>query len=235
MIDKSLNWGRNIITQFALGLPEGASILDIGAGSGSDLLNVRANNPTALLNGIECYSEYQERLRAKGIAVFSLDIEKDRLPFEDESFDLIVCNQIFEHLKQIWWVMHEISRVLKVGGRLVIGIPNLASFHNRCLLLVGKQPTCNQNDGAHVRAYTKGDLIHFIVDVSGEMYQLEGYKGSNFYPLPPFLAKPLARLFPSLAVANFYRFRKVKKGPSGYLDYLKQHPLETNYFVGSDD
>lgn len=232
MIDKSINWGRDLIAQFTVDLPNDAKILDIGAGSGSDLLNIHANNPTSHLNGIECYPENQEKLRSEGITVYSLDIEMNRLPFEDESIDLIICNQIFEHLKQIWWVMHEISRILKVNGQLVIGVPNLASFHNRVLLLIGKQPTCIQNDGAHIRGYTKRDLIRFIVDISDNMYKLEQYKGSNFYPFSPFMAKRLAKLFPTMSVGNFYSFRKIKKGLPGYLDFLERNPLETNYFVG---
>ena len=44
--------------------------------------------------------------------------------------------------------MHEFSRVLKVGGQIIVGLPNLAALHRRILLLLGKQPTCIRANGA---------------------------------------------------------------------------------------
>ena len=232
MIDKNLNYGRHLIKKYTLNTSDHSTILDIGAGSGSDLLLVKSNNPTVQLYGVECYPEYQEMLRVKEISVVGLNIENERLPFENESIDLIICNQVFEHLKEIWWTMHEITRVLKVNGKLIIGVPNLASLHNRFILLLGKQPTCIQNDGAHLRGYTKSDMKKFVTDVSGNIYTLEHFDGSNFYPFPPTIAKPLARLFPTMAVTNFYSFRKIKKGNSNYLTFPRKKQLETNFYLG---
>lgn len=232
MIDKNLNYGRHLIMKFTQEIADGSTILDIGSGSGSDLLIVKGNNPSVQLYGVECYPEYQDKLKAKGISVVGLNIEKERLPFDDESIDLIICNQVFEHLKEIWWTMHEITRVLKVNGQLIIGVPNLASLHNRLLLLLGKQPTCIQNDGAHLRGYTKSDMKKFVTGVSGNIYSMEHFDGSNFYPFPPFVAKPLARLFPSMAVTNFYNFRKIQKGNSYYLTFPREKQLETNFYLG---
>lgn len=232
MIDKNLNYGRHLIKEFTRKTPDHANILDIGAGLGSDLLLVKNNNPTVQLFGVECYPKYQETLRSNGISVVGINIEKDRLPFDDESIDLVICNQVFEHLKEIWWTMSEITRVLKMDGQLIIGVPNLASLHNRALLLFGNQPTCIQNDSAHLRGYTRSDLKNFIEVVSGNVYYLEHFKGSNFYPFPPSVAKPLARIFPTMAVTNFYSFRKINKWNSRYLDFPKEKQLETNFYLG---
>jgi predicted SAM-dependent methyltransferase len=84
------------------------------------------------------------------------DIECDRFPFADETVDLVVANQILEHVNEIFWVLHECARVLRLGGILVIGVPNLASFHNRVLLAAGRQPTSLINASAHVRATRDG-------------------------------------------------------------------------------
>ena len=232
MIDKNLNYGRHLIKKFTLDIPGNSKILDIGAGLGADLLLVKSNCPTVELFGVECYPKYQEILQNQGISVVGINIEKDRLPFADESIDLIICNQVFEHLKEIWWTMNEITRVLKVNAQLIIGVPNLASLHNRFLLLFGRQPTCIQNDSAHLRGYTKSDLINFVKEVSGNIYTLEHFKGSNFYPFPPTIAKPLAALFPTMAVTNFYSFRKEQKGNLNFLNFPKDKQLETNFYLG---
>jgi SAM-dependent methyltransferase len=43
--------------------------------------------------------------------------------FEDERFDVVVCNSVFEHDKFFWKTVAEMRRVLKPGGLLVIGAP----------------------------------------------------------------------------------------------------------------
>ncbi len=46
------------------------------------------------------------------------------LPFADESFDLVTCNMVFEHVRQPREVLTEIRRVLRPGGRLLALTPN---------------------------------------------------------------------------------------------------------------
>jgi SAM-dependent methyltransferase len=46
-----------------------------------------------------------------------------KLPFNDESFDAIVCFEVFEHIFNIEEVFAEIYRVLKPNGQLLISIP----------------------------------------------------------------------------------------------------------------
>ena len=44
----------------------------------------------------------------------------DDLPFSDETFDNVVCLEVFEHDKRFWKSIIEMHRVLKAGGTLVI-------------------------------------------------------------------------------------------------------------------
>lgn len=46
-----------------------------------------------------------------------------KLPFADESFDAVVCFEVFEHVFNIEEVLAEIYRVLKPNGQLLISIP----------------------------------------------------------------------------------------------------------------
>lgn len=46
------------------------------------------------------------------------------LPFEDETFDLVICNDVIEHLTEQEDLMLEIHRVLKIGGHLYLTTPN---------------------------------------------------------------------------------------------------------------
>jgi ubiquinone/menaquinone biosynthesis C-methylase UbiE len=230
-VDRSLNYGRHIIEEFASSVQGISRCLDVGAGSGADLDIVRRRHPNAELHAVESWGPNVTTLEAKGVKVTKLNFEESLLPYPDNYFDLIVSNQVIEHTKEIFWTMHEITRVLKVGGHFLIGIPNLGSLHNRLLLLAGLQPTCIQNSSAHIRGFTASDLQKFI-NIFPEGYLLRKRRGSNFYPFPPMLARPLANFFPQLAWSNFFLFKKVKPYEIPYYrDFPKLNKLETNFKV----
>jgi SAM-dependent methyltransferase len=234
IIDRNLNYGRNHINAFLRNSNKQGliKVLDVGAGHGDDLLTVRKYNANAELNGVEIYDPYAENLRKKGIIVHPIDIEHDKLPFECESIDIIIANQIIEHVKEIYWLLHEITRILKVGGVFIIGVPNLAAFHNRILLLFGEQPSCIQNNSAHVRGYTKKDILKLLESCFPRGYSLRFFKGSNFYPFPSFLAKPLAKVFPNFAWSIFFLFEKTISYNRQFLEFPIENQLETNFYVG---
>lgn len=110
------NYGRKLISGFLSERPKAETILDLGAGGGDDLQIARNLFPDAHLYAIESYPPYAQSLEKKGVNVFSLDIEHDRLPFEDATVDLIIINQVLEHTKNVFWILHECTRVLRVGG-----------------------------------------------------------------------------------------------------------------------
>src|SRR5260370_38669554 len=93
---------------------------------------------------------------------------------------------------------------------MIIGVPNLASFHNRLLLLFGKQPTPLQNHSAHFRGYTKHDIMRMLQMIFPDGNELQDFKGSNFYPLPPVAANPLAKLLPNSVCGIIFLLKKKK-------------------------
>src|ERR1700744_2389761 len=119
MIDPSPNYGKKIKGRFLQESKPYASVLDIGAGRGVDLLMARTVELRSRLYAIECYGPNIDYLRSIGIETSSIDIEREAMPVPDESFDVIISNQVFEHLKEVFWVLHEASRVLKPGGNLI--------------------------------------------------------------------------------------------------------------------
>lgn len=231
MIDRSLNYGRDVISRLLHSARPYASVLDIGAGRGHDLMAAKTIELQSALYAVECYDPSIDQLRSSGICTYSIDIEKEAIPLPSESIDVIISNQTFEHLKEVFWVLHETSRVLKVGGHLLVGVPNLASLHNRILLAAGRQPTSINNKSAHVRGYTRFDFVN-LLSCFPLGYQLESWGGSNFYPLPGVLARPASRIFPSMAWAVFMLFKKSRTYSREFLDYPVSAQLETNFFLG---
>lgn len=232
MIDRSLNYGRHQIHNFLNQSQPFGKVLDIGAGRGNDLRLAHEVNSESQLFALESFPPNVNTLQASGIEVYQSDIERDRFPFEDESIDIIIANQILEHTKEVFWIFHEISRLLPIGGKLILGVPNLASLHNRLLLMAGRQPSPIKTNSAHVRGFTKSDLLKFVGSCFPGGYQLVGFGGSNFYPFPPILAKPLSRIFPNMAWGIFLLLLKKRTYDREFLDYPDRERLETNFYVG---
>lgn len=232
MIDRSLNYGRPIIKQFLKSIRNVNSIVDIGAGTGVDLDIAHQVFPDAQILGIEVHPPYIGDLEKKGYLIRSANIERDNFPFNDHEIDVVMANQILEHTKEIFWIWHEISRILKVGGYFILGVPNLASLHNRILLALGFQPTAIHVGSAHVRGFTKPGIKQFLHDVCPGLYNLKSFRGSNFYPFPAIIAKPMARAFPSMAAGSFYLLKKEKEYHGEILEFAAPGKMETNYYTG---
>jgi SAM-dependent methyltransferase len=231
-IDRDLNYGREHINHFLKKCVPFNSVLDIGAGKGTDLLLAKNLNEKAQLYALECYEPNIKLLRKNQINVFNINIEQEPIPLPNESIDVILTNQFLEHTKEIFWIFHEISRILTPSGKLIIGVPNLASFHNRILLGLGLQPTSLKTHSAHVRGFTKSDLLKFLECCFPKGYILQDFGGSNFYPFPPGLAQKLVQILPNMGWGIFFLFEKSKKYQHEFIDYPLAQKLETPFYLG---
>jgi SAM-dependent methyltransferase len=232
VIDRSLNYGRPVIRRLLSEAAPFTRVLDLGAGRGGDLESARAIAPAAELHALEVYPVYIRVLAEKNINVAQFDLERDEFPYDDGSFDVIIANQVMEHVKEIFWIFDQISRKLRVGGRFIMGVPNLASLHNRVLLLAGRQPTAIASASAHVRGWTRPDILDFVERCFPGGYAVRGFGGSNFYPFPPIVARPLARLIPTMAWGIFVSLEKTREYEGSFLRYPIEKELETSFFVG---
>lgn len=234
-VDPSLNYGRQVVSNFIKRSGPYDAILDIAAGSGADLIEARRLYPQARLIAFDCLTQSVAHLERLGFTTHRLDVERDAFPLRPGEVDLIIANQVLEHTKEIFWIFHQIARALPIGGRLIIGVPNLASLHNRILLAFGRQPTPIRSASAHVRGFTRADLIDFMETCFPGGFRLCAHAGSNFYPFPPTLARPLARALPSLAWGAFFLFEKQRDYQGEFIRFPSARALETNFFQGPND
>lgn len=204
----------------------------MGAGYGKDLLAVKKILPGASIAAVEGYPAAVAFLRESGVNVTSINLEHEPLPFADRSFDVVMCNQVIEHVKELFWLVSELSRVCKLDGHLMIGIPNLGSLHNRIALLLGRQPSAIHVFGPHVRGFTNDGLRDFLQ--AGNVLRVDSIVGGNFYPFAPSFSRVLARWFPGLAVSSFFAIKKLSD--ASFLEVLDSprgaELVDTPYFRG---
>jgi len=208
-------------------------VLDVGCGRGDDLVAIRERiGGKAELFGLESYAPYRKICTDLGIDVRDADVERDRLPFGDGDLDVVLMNQVLEHTKDLFWIFSEVGRVLPAGGVFLVGVPNLAAWHDRAMLLAGMQPSGMKVLGPHVRGFTAPGLKSFA-EADG-FFRVTAIRGSGFYPFPSFLAVRLARWFPTLSTGLFLRIERTTKAGS-FLDVLRSRMYETAYYAGPAD
>lgn len=231
-IDQLETYGPHVVEEVVGGLHNLQIIVDLGAGGGRDLDIVRRLHPDSTRIAIEAGAEYAAGLAGKADQIYIANIERDRLPFDDGQVDLIMANQVLEHTKEVFWIFHEVSRCLKVGGYFLFGVPNICSLHNRLLLLLGKQPTQHKLCSAHVRPFSKNDTLAFLNAPFPNGYVLEQFRGAQFYPFPRPVARLLANTFPTSAFTIFFLIRKTKEYSGEFATYPGRAGLETNFWTG---
>jgi arsenite methyltransferase len=109
----------------ALDPAEGEAVLDIGCGTGILLRELfGCVGPSGTAHGIDPSEDMLSAARTACDGVKNVSIRRAdayNLPFEDDSFDAVVSVQVFEYLDDLPRALTQCRRVLKPGGRLVIG------------------------------------------------------------------------------------------------------------------
>ena len=113
-------------------------ILDVGCGDGS--LSAMLARSSDQIAGIEVSMDACRIARSRGVGVTRADVENYAFPFQPESFDVVVAGEVIEHMTDPDEFLQEVARVLKPHGYCILTTPNLASWYNRLLLLLGYQP-----------------------------------------------------------------------------------------------
>ncbi len=132
---------------------------------------------------------FQDALDHLQLTVKKCNVETETLPFPDNSFDVILLNEVFEHLRiNLIFTMQEMFRVLKPKGQIFISTPNLKSLRGiinfnirdkaySCGSSVYKEYRKLQRYGhmGHVREYTTSEVYDFLqeigFDVQGFIYR----------------------------------------------------------------
>ncbi len=80
-----------------------------------------------------------DKCRHYGIRLASCDIERESMPFDDGSVEMLMCTEVVSHLRVgLLHAVRDFRRVLAPGGRLLLTTPNLLSLTNRLSFLLDR-------------------------------------------------------------------------------------------------
>jgi len=114
------------------------ALLDVGCADGAFLFKYLDNRPPVFC-GIEAAPDLKAKAEARGIKVLAVDLN-GVWPYENDSFDVIHCSQVIEHLHNTRLFVQEMRRVLKPGGTALVTSENLTSFLNLGAMMLGYTP-----------------------------------------------------------------------------------------------
>jgi ubiquinone/menaquinone biosynthesis C-methylase UbiE len=98
-------------------------ILDVGCGDGAVSMFIEKEFPSFTINGIDISAESIALAEEKKLTHSNFQqYDGKKIPFENESFDIIIIASVLHHIEFKWHqqFMQEVRRVLKMGGRLYV-------------------------------------------------------------------------------------------------------------------
>lgn len=146
---------------FLKSLAPDAKVLDLGCGIGHNFTLLHSMHPQSIVYGIDIIppEAVEPRMRYS-----RCDLEAGKLPFEDETFDAVLCTHLLEHLRDPLKLGHDINRVLKPGGKIYVEAPNWTTLFVPSISFQRKQhgPFNFFDDPTHLKPWSQHGLYVFI-------------------------------------------------------------------------
>ena len=152
------------LVAFVRGLGRAGRALDVGCGDGRLSAELDAGELTAAdVSGVALN---RARLRLPSARLVELDPDAP-LPFDDSGFDLVLCAETIEHVRDIQLLLSEIRRVLRPGGTLALTTP--------AHLPLGRPP---DPLSPHLRQFTRRSLARVLDELGFEVDSLRRRSGT---------------------------------------------------------
>jgi SAM-dependent methyltransferase len=152
------------LAEFVRGLGRVERALDVGCGDG----RLTAGLDAAALTAADVSAVALERARARlpGAAFVELDPDSP-FPLDDSAFDLVLCAETVEHVRDAQLFLSEIRRVLRPAGELALTTPATAP------LAPPEDPL-----SPHLRRFTRRSLRRVLGELGFEVRSLERRSGT---------------------------------------------------------
>ncbi len=151
-------------------VPNIESILDMGCGYNANFLRNIIKIFPGIKTRVGIDLKVNPDLEGSGIRALSADLNQ-KLPFADQSFDIVTASALFEHLQKPLEAAREVYRILKPGGKLIITTPSPAAKPVLEILAFKLHIIDPAEILDHKNYFTKPDLIQMFLDA--------GFKNSS--------------------------------------------------------
>jgi 2-polyprenyl-3-methyl-5-hydroxy-6-metoxy-1,4-benzoquinol methylase len=157
-------FARYDLAHFVPSNPPGR-VLEIGAGDGSTLVELKRSGRAREAVGVELMSLHDGRQRRPEIDRFIFaDVEQRSLDLTPESFDVLICGDVLEHLRDPWAILSYLTGFLRAGGTFLISLPNIRYWRAFRAILLGdfRYASSGVLDRTHLRFFCKKNMIDMV-------------------------------------------------------------------------
>ncbi len=150
------------------------SVLEVGAGMGTTLLNIKYRYPNANIKGIELID------KVVGIASNYVDIECANIEnyrfADDEKYDYIIFGDVLEHLVDPYSLVDRLKDNLKANGCIIASIPNILNGGVVYKLLHGDFTYEDSGilDRTHLRFFTQDSVVKLFTERGFDIIDIFG-------------------------------------------------------------
>ncbi len=164
------------LRRFVRGLGRAQHALDLGCGDGRLTLGLDAAALTAADVSAVALGRAERRLTDRAVELAELEPDTP-LPFSDSTFDLVLCAETLEHVRDVQLLLSEARRVLRPGGRLAVTTPAHGRATALAALALGFEARFKPLS-PHLRFFTRRSLARVLSDGGFEVECLRRRNGS---------------------------------------------------------
>jgi ubiquinone/menaquinone biosynthesis C-methylase UbiE len=162
------------LVEFVRGLPEVDRALDLGAGDGRLVCELRAGELVLADVSRVALERAGRRLPEAQTVLLEPDA---RLPFGDSSFALVLCAETLEHVRDVQLLLSEARRVLEPGGILAVSTPAHGRLTGLEILARGFERRFDPLS-PHLRFFTARSLQGLLDEMGFEVRSLQRRSGT---------------------------------------------------------
>ena len=148
-------------------IPPGSCVLDVGTGSGALGKHLAAAGGHTV-DGVTYNAEEAALAQPHYRNVQTLDLEQQSLisAVGENRYDVIVCADVLEHLRNAGTVLQSMARLLNPGGRVLISLPNVTHLGVLLGLMAGRFVRTKEGllDSTHVHFFDRAGLNQLVAD-----------------------------------------------------------------------
>ena len=138
-------------------LPASARILDLGCGQGHITSRIQQAFPQAEFSAVD-YSISAIDYAVEHFSNIDFIVANAyQPPYCDHYFDIVICNNLWEHVPDPLSLLKNVSEIMKPGGFLIISTPSRYRFSNLLRVIRGRPVTLMSDH--HVTEYSVGQVI----------------------------------------------------------------------------
>jgi SAM-dependent methyltransferase len=152
------------LVEFVRSLGRAGRALDLGCGDGRLTAELDAEELTAADVSPVALGRAAARLPGARLVELTPDAP---LPFDDGAFDLVLCAETVEHVRDVQLFLSEVRRVLRPGGSLALTTPAARSLERP------EDPL-----SPHLRRFTRRSLRRVLEELGFELRSLERRSGT---------------------------------------------------------